>query len=72
MVSHLPICTHMLQVNIVNSDASSDSDHFCLAMKALVIADCLGVDEQVAYTCGVHTASGESEGNVENQANTGN
>ena len=33
-----------------------------------MIADCLGVDEQVACACGVHTASGESE----ESGNTGN
>ena len=37
-----------------------------------MIADCLGVDEQVACACGVHTISGESEGNVEKSANTDN
>ena len=58
--------------HVANSDACSDSDRFCLAMKALVIAVCLGVDEQVACACGVHTTSGESKGNVEESGNTGN
>ena len=54
--------------HIANSDACSDSHHFCLAMKALVIADCLGVEEQVAGVCGVYTALEEAvldEGNVD-------
>ena len=53
---------------IANPDACSDSHRFCLAMKALVIADCLGVNEQVAGIYGVHTVSEEAvldEGNVD-------
>lgn len=43
-----------------NSDACSDSHLFCLALEALAIANCLGVDELAAGICGVHTASGEA------------
>ena len=41
-------------------DASSDSRCFCLALKVLLIADCLEVDEQAAGNCGVHMTSGEA------------
>ena len=43
-----------------SSDANSDSHCFCLALKAFLIADCLGVDEQAAGNCGVHMTSGEA------------
>ena len=64
---------HVASKNLLqdsNSDVISDSHRFCLAMKALVIADFLGVDEQAADVCGVHIASGVAvlvlvEGNVD-------
>ena len=62
---HPPVASkNLLQDS--SSDIASASHWFCLAMKAFVMADFLGVDEHATDICGVHIASegGASEGGV--------
>ena len=69
---------HVASKNLLqdsNSDAISASHRFCLAMKALVIVDFLGVDEHAADVCGVHMASGVAvlalvDGNVDSTSSS--